>query len=187
MTARRRAAAAWAGGIACVVAAWGVAFVTPDEEAASDPFVIQTALDKPAQGRNIAVTVTDARIADEVTAPRGWSAEGTWLVLDLEAQAVVSETRSALSYVVLQAGGRTFQASERGRSLYREPLAVGIPQSGTVAFEIPADVAELTTATVQLGVSSDPRLDSVIELPLNLAELPRPGHVEWFATRWTNE
>jgi hypothetical protein len=187
MTPRARSILAWAGGIAFVVAAWGVAFVTPDSEAASAPFVVRAGIDERAEGRNIALTVTDARIADGVAAGSGWSAEGTWVVIDLDAEAVISETGAGLSYAVLEVDGREYSASERPPSMLRARLAVGVSTSGTIAFEVPAAVATARDALLRLGVNSTPDLDSVIEIPLALSDLPRSAAIEWEPTRWTEQ
>lgn len=186
MSARTTTARSWATAAGMLVLAWLVALGTPDRDAATAPFAVTAQLGQEATGRNIAATITGVRMATSGVADgAGWTAPGTWLVVDLSAQAVSSEIGANLSYARLTLGDRSFQASERPRSLFRQPLAAGIPTSGTLVFELPA-VAQEGAATLSLGLSVDPRLDSVIELPLDLATVSRSPEIAWNPPDWTN-
>lgn len=190
---------AWLLGLLLLVAAWFVAAATPDGEARiTDPFPVAASPGTPAVGDNIAVTIHDVVVSDGVTSETGWSATGTWLVVDLDAWAVKTETRGALGAAYLVLADRTLSASERPgarnntTSLLKARLHVGVPQSGSIAFELPADV---TTGTAVLQVAqnngagaTDPSLslegDSAIQLPLVLKDLDRVTARELRRTDW---
>jgi hypothetical protein len=171
-----RRGATWAVGAALVAAAWGVAAITPPDGAEESPFVVSAEVGERATGRNIAVTVHDVTRSESVRSG-DWSADGNWIVVDLDAEAVVSEFGALLELATLEVNGRTFGASERPDSLLRAPLAVGVPVSGSLAFELPADV-DGGAAVLSLGETADPRLDSVVEIDLVLDALVVEDAVE---------
>ena len=173
----------WTIGAGLVVAAWGVAALTPPEEAREAPFPVRAVIGEPASGRNIETTIADVRRADRVTAG-AWSADGNWVVVDLTVEAVMTEPAS-LALATLTIGDRVFSASERPKSLAQSALAVGIPLSGSLAFELPTD-ADQGEGTLSLALHGDSRLDSVIELPIDLGALPHPPSIELEPTGWTN-
>jgi hypothetical protein len=175
--------AQWLIGTGLVVVAWGVAAVTPPKEAREAPFAVHAVVGETATGRNIQATITSVQRTDRVSADE-WSADGNWVVVHLTAEAVMKEPAS-LSLSTLTIGERTFSASERPDSFRSQPLAVGIPRSGSLAFELPADLDQ-GSATLTLGLRIDARLDSVIELPIDLGDLPHPPTLELHANEWTN-
>jgi hypothetical protein len=174
--------ATWAIGAALVATAWGVAAVTPPEEAAESPFPVAVAVGERGEGRNLAITVDDIHRAESVSAGE-WTAEGNWVVVDLDAEAVVSEFGTLLTLATLEVDGRTFSASERPESLLRGPLAAGIPRSGSVAFEL-ADDVDAGTAVLTFGLDTDPRLDSVIVLECDLGEIEIQSDAALEPTDW---
>lgn len=173
----------WAVGAALVAAAWGVAAITPTEASSEDPFPVTVAVGERGEGRNIAVTVDDIRRAESVSAGE-WNAEGNWVVVDLDAEAVVSEFGTLLTLATLEIDGRTFSASERPDSLLRGPLAVGIPRSGSVAFEL-ADDVDSGEAVVTFGLDTDPRLDSLIVLRVDLGAIEVEPDAALRTTEWS--
>lgn len=180
---------AWPLGVALVVAAWFVSGATPDgEERITDPFPVAAEIGRTAEGRNLAVTVHEATLADRVTSG-GWHAEGTWLVIELDAWTTRTEAPGSLGAAFLVAGDRTFRASERpgaydpSASLLRAGLHLGVPQSGSLAFELPADAAD-GEATLRLGLSEQLAGDSVIEVAIDLAAVPHAAEVELPVTEW---
>jgi hypothetical protein len=175
--------ATWGLGAALVAAAWGVALITPAEDAEEAPFPVVVEIGDRGVGRNIAVTVTDVGRAGAVTAGE-WSAEGNWLVVDLEAEAVLSEFGALLAHATLELDGRSFRASERPESLLRAALAVGIPRSGSLAFELPAETRG-GAGELRLGVSTDERLDSVIVVPVDLEEIAVEPEADLQPTGWS--
>ncbi|MGP3533913.1 hypothetical protein ACTU3I_03885 [Microbacterium sp. RD1] len=175
---------AWMTGVALVAAAWLVALLTPGEDAALAPFAVTASLDEQVVSRTLTATVSNPRIAERVAAG-GWSADGTWLVVDAELEATREEDRSRVGAATLQIGERFFEASERPQSIYGEGLAVGIPQSGSLAFELPSDAMDEPAAVLRLATNSDTRLDELIEMPLDLGDLPRVGETELADTDWS--
>jgi hypothetical protein len=174
--------AVWAVGAGLVVLAWGVVQMIPDEDAAVEPFRVPVTVGETAVAREFEVVVTDPRIGDRALAG-AWSADGTWLVVDVRISARDDETDAALHHAELIVDGVSYRASERPASIFEAPLAVGIPRSGSLAFELPAGVAA-RTATLAVGFSDEPRLDSLVEVPIDLAALPREREVELIPTGW---
>lgn len=174
---------AWAAGAGLVAAAWGVAAITPAPDAEEEPFVVAAAVGERAVGRNIAITVTDVTRASDVRAGE-WRAEGNWVVVDLDAEAVVSEKGCLLALATLEVDGRTYRASERPESFLGESLSVGVPQSGSVAFELADDVTG-GDATLRFGETTDPRLDSLIAVNVDLGTVEPAANVELDPTVWS--
>ena len=165
--------AVWAIGITLLVAAWGVTKVTPGPEFTEASFVTEARLGERAVGSELIVTVDDVVLVTTASDRRGWTAEGDWLVVDLALSAKTSEERALLGTATLEADGRTYRASERPESLLSEPLGAGITTTGSLAFEVPEEVTG-SEATIRFASKAgDVRLDSVIEMTLDLAELPR--------------
>ncbi|TFV84987.1 hypothetical protein E4V99_08115 [Microbacterium sp. dk485] len=173
---------AWPMGAALLFGAWLVTLATPTADADEAPFVVPAALGEEARGRSITVTVTDVRLAEHVSAG-AWAGEGVWLVVDLDAAAAREEDRTALGGASLAIGERTYRASERPPSLFQQPLLVGIPREGSLAFELPPDAVD-EQAVLRLSGDWETRLDSLIELPLDLADLDPVDSVELTETGW---
>lgn len=174
----------WVIGVALVVVAWGVALVTPGPDQVQAPFVISVEPGETGAGRNIAITV-DAVHRAETATDGTWSADGNWLVIDLAAAAVLNEQGTLLSHVEFEIDGRTFRASERPESMLGASLSVGIPRTGSVAFELPDDLDE-GTGTVRFALNPDTRVDSVIEVTLDLGAIDVEESAVLAATDWTN-
>ncbi|MEH3088540.1 MAG: hypothetical protein PGN24_02720 [Microbacterium arborescens] len=176
-----RRAAPWAIGLACVVGAWFVALVTPPDSAAWEPFTVEAHLGEPAVGRNIAVTVNDVTRADSVSSGP-WHAEGTWVVVDLAAEAVATERGALLSNAVLVVDGRTYRATERRPSMLDARLSVGVARTGSLGFELPADASG--PAVLQLALNPDTRVDSLIEYRVDLDALVPESDRELLEPSW---
>lgn len=173
---------AWTIGVALVVAAWGVLQITPSQDDAEAPFPLAAEIGETASARGFVMTVTDVRLASRAVAG-GWSAEGTWLVVDLRAEATQEETGTILAHAELIIDGVAYRASERPASLLRTGLTPGIPREGSLAFELPSELAR-DTATLELGISDDSRLDSLVTLNLDLGTLEAEDEVELLETGW---
>ncbi len=176
--------ATWAAAAALLAAAWAIGKATPPEDAREAPFVVAGAIGETVEGRNIAVTVDEVRRARTVSAGE-WSATGNWIVVDVVASSRVSSFGTLLGLAELVVADETYRASERPDSLFRHPLAADVPIAGGLAFELPADAAA-TGGILRLGIDSDDRLDSVVEIPLSAvvdvdATELRP--VEWVGRR----
>ncbi|WP_309128183.1 hypothetical protein [Microbacterium sp.] len=166
--------------------AWGVSKITLPEDAASAPFPTAAQLGELATARDLEVTIDEVRAAKRVTDSTGWSAEGTWLVVDLEASAVLSQG-SVLGLHDLVIGERTFTATERGTTFRGQALIPGVPREGSLAFELPADALH-GQATLRLGAPSGPRLDApldgIIELRLDLDRVTRHDEITLRENGW---
>ncbi len=192
----------WITAAAMLIAAWFVAGATPDgEQRLADPFPVAAELGVPVEADNLAVTVRDVRLADRVSTG-GWFAEGLWLVVSLDA-ALVDREPDALRNAYLRVGDRSFLASERVRyfdaaaAIDGQGLHVGIPQTGSLVFEVPqgiidrSDASEavlqlaLGTALGSLSPDQNHQGIAVIELPVDLTTLPRAGEIELAETEWT--
>lgn len=171
----------WLLTVALLVVAWGVSKVTLPDDSTIANFPVAATLGEQAATRNLAATVTDVRFAHRVTDTKGWSAEGSWLVVDLEAASVVTQELSTLTFAQLVIGDRTFSTTDRGTTFLAQRLITGVPRSGSLAFELPDD-ALTGSATLRLGVPSgapgaEVLLDGVIELPVLLDDLPVDAEV----------
>jgi hypothetical protein len=150
---------------------------TPSQEWQQSPISVPAAMNETATGRNVRATVHAVTVAKAVTAGNGWAGTtpGVWVVVDLSVEAVVDDQGAALGTAVLRVGETSFNAStrpDRG-TLAAVRLATGIPLTGPIMFELPADVASSAsaeTATLELATNSDPRVDSLIVVPVDLGD-----------------
>ncbi|WP_146008103.1 DUF4352 domain-containing protein [Microbacterium aurantiacum] len=173
----------WLLTVVLLAGAWALVKITLPVGSAQEPFVTAAELGEEAFARNFAVTVTEVHAARTVIDSEGWSAEGTWLVVDLEAAAQVKQEGTSLRVATLTIGERTFSATDRGATFYREGLVTGVPRSGSLAFEIPDDVLG-EHATLRLGATGNPVLDGVIEMRIDLAALPVDSEVTLQENGW---
>lgn len=177
--------AAWTAGAALVAAAWVVVHLTPAQGIDEAPFVVSAAVGEPATARAFTATVTGARLADRAVAG-AWSAEGSWLIVDIEAAAVREEQGARLSGMTFTAGGRTYTASERPAGAFdsfaQTDLSVGLAQTGSVAFELADDVSG--SGMLHLSLNTDTRLDSLIEVAIDLDQLPHTDEAELLEKGW---
>lgn len=177
----------WVIGIALTAAAWCVIQVTPDREIAEAPFPVRASVGEEATARAFAVTASDPRVGERAVAG-GWQADGTWLVVDLRVDGRGAEFDAlgggaALLYAEFVVDDVAYRASERPSSLLQTRPRVGVPQVGSVAFELPADLAE-SSGTLRISGDSESRLDSIVEIPLDLAALPHETEVELTPSGW---
>lgn len=161
----------WAVGVTLLVVAWGVTKVTPGAELTEASFVTPATIGERALGSELALTIDEVVIASTVSDARGWTAEGQWLIVDLQMSAQTTEEVTSLSTAILTVDGKMYQASERPQSLFLESLGADIVTTGSVAFELPAG-ADSQAATLRFAPKAgDVRLDSVIELSFDLGDL----------------
>jgi hypothetical protein len=150
----------------------------PSEAEWQAPIEVRGQLGDRVEGRNIAATVEDVRIARSVTASTGWVGEttGVWVVVDVQAEAVVTEVGALLSTAELVLGEDVYSASTRPGlgTVAGQSLAVGIPQEGPLMFEVPRDAvtsAVAADALLRLAIARDPRTDSMLVVPLDLSRV----------------
>lgn len=189
----------WLLTAALLVAAWFATFWTPSEDDITAPFIVTAEIGEPAVGRDIAITINDVQVSDGVFIAGEpddgdeWTAEepkwlmpGSWVILTLDAESNISQVGSTIQRAVLVIDGRTYWADERMPSLADSvSLVPGVPLNGNFAFEVPPDLRE-STGTFQISLNFDERVDSVIELTVDLSTLPIEDEVEIVKTDWAN-
>ena len=173
----------WSLTLVLLAAAWSVSKATLPDDASTAPFPAAAEVGEAVTTRNLAVTVTDVHVANRVRDAEGWSAEGSWVVVDLEAAGVLSQDEGSLALAQLVIGDRTFAATERGTTFLDQRLVTGVPRSGSIAFELPDD-ALAGFATLRLGTADEVLLDDVIELTIELDGLPVEAEVALDENGW---
>lgn len=177
---------AWTLAIALMVGAWFIQLVTPDENAHERSFVVEATMGERAEGRNIAATVLDIRRAASVSTASWGAVDGNWVLVDLSTSSRISPaTLGAVSLIV---GERTFSASERPADLdiYKHQLVADIAVTGSVAFELPADLTD-GDATIRLSLIEDIRLDSVITYSFDLGEISVEPEAALLPIEWSGQ
>lgn len=176
-----RGLATGAGAAVLLVLAFAVARTEPGEGVSFAPFVSRVEQGQLGEGRDVQAVVDRALLADEVELG-SWTGEttGVWLVVD----ARMATTESpGLAAAELRVGDRMWRPSTRPSSgaLQLTPLAAGLPMRGSLVFELPAELLEepdAARAVLRLATDTDSRLQSVVELELDLAAMPREGRLE---------
>ncbi|WBU38351.1 hypothetical protein [Homoserinibacter sp. YIM 151385] len=169
-------------GIALLLAAGAVfaTATTPDDVALTSTFASGAAPGEIGEGRTFAVRLDGVRVADAVAGPL-WTGEtsGAWVVAEVTAEARANPGGVTGALLL---GDLRFQASPRppGLSIASSPLQPGLPESGALVFEVPLEALEAHGAGARIAVSgrSDPRLDSSIEIPVDLSAVDRERRVE---------
>lgn len=176
----------WLAASALVLAAGALTLATPPDDALTAPFAIRGSVGETVTSRTMQVEVTGAGFADTIAVPdASWQADGNWLVIEVEASAPRSEEDASVRLVTLEIDGRLFQASERpAESLLQSRLHVGTAISGSLAFELPADV-RTGDGVLRLSTSSPtPLLDDVVAITVHLDDLPTVDTIELERPDW---
>ena len=180
---RLRTAGVWALSLALVVAAWGLTQVQQPEDAPYESFVSRSTVGAPAATRNLAVTVTRVRAAHAVSDGKGWHADGTWLVVDLDAAAVEDQFGALLATADLHLGDRIYSATERGDTAKGMVLITGVPRHGSIAFEVPEGSLE-GAATLEFASDYSTTADGVIQVDVDLDDVPLQNEAELDPMGW---
>jgi hypothetical protein len=183
----------WLATIVLLCAAGVVSAITPAEDAEVAPFIATGEIGEPVTGRDLVATVTDVRTATAVAGAAEWSgdepwtSEGNWLVVDVDAASVTGPRvmyltgAVTLDNAVFVLDGREYRATERTASMLDVRLNPGVPRHGSLAFELP----ELSgTGVLQLSTSTDTRMDSVLEIPIDLGALTPLAETEIIEAEW---
>lgn len=117
----------WILTTALLACAWVLVKVTLPDDAPDAPFPAVAQIGEEAVTRNLVATVTDVHLTNRVTDAEGWSAEGTWLVIDLDAASGVTQRLSTLRLAELTIGERTFSATDRGTTFLAQRLVTAVP------------------------------------------------------------
>lgn len=175
----------WGITIVLLAATWAVNTVALPYDSDEASFPVRTNVGHHATAGNLSLTVTDVHAARSITDSKGWSADGTWLVVDVDAAAVQSQSGSSLTFAELTIGDRTFSATERGDTLFNTgALIPGVMRHGSLAFELPTGALE-GQATLQLANTQRVEDNSVIEVPIDLGGLTVEDSVTLPETGWT--
>jgi hypothetical protein len=183
----------WLATIALLVVAGIVSAITPADDAEVAAFIVTGEIGEPVTGRDIVATVTDARTSTSVTGAAEWSgdepwtSEGNWLVVDVDVASVTGPRvmyltgAVTLDNAVFVLDGREYRATERTPSMLDERLNPGVPRHGSLAFELPVLSG---TGVLQLATSTDTRMDSVLEIPIDLDALSPLSETEVIEPEW---
>lgn len=180
---RLRTTGVWALSTALVIAAWGLVQFQQPDDAPYDSFVSTTAVGKRGVARNLAVTVTDVRAGRAIVDSGSWRADGTWLVVDLDAATVEDQFGAALYVANLHLGDRTYSATERGETAAGMTLITGVPRHGSIAFELPEGALK-GTATLEFAPTLSTQSDGVVEVTVDLDDVALQSTVVLDPTGW---
>jgi hypothetical protein len=163
----------------------------PDRDLQQSPISVPGSMGQPVSGRNIRATVHSVAATESVTAGNGWAGTtaGVWIVVDVSVEAVVDDVGAVLGTAVLRVGDTTFSASTRpGRATVAGVgLATGIPLTGPLLFEVPDALRSseaATTATLELATNSDPRVDSLLVVPVGFGDLAVEESLDLDVPEW---
>ena len=180
-----------AGLVVILVIAGFVAHSTPSIAEKQAPIAVRGELGEPVAGRNILATVDAVRVARSVEASNGWAGgtAGVWVVVDASVEARVDGLDPTLGYARLRVGETTFSASTRpgDGSIAERGMTVGIVWTGPLMFELPLDVVSspaAANAELQLALDSDPRVDSLLVIPVDLRALDVDESIETDRPVW---
>jgi len=159
-------------GLGLLAAAFGVAFTTPGDDAMQAPFPVTGGLGDRIESTYLVVRAHDAQLAHEVVLD-GWTGTtaGIWLVVDTTLGA---RTESLSLGAELTVAGVRYRATQRVDNLDGQALVAGLPISGPFLIELPADILDdpgARSAVLRLGPGFGLRLDSVVEITLDLTAL----------------
>ncbi|WP_440710766.1 hypothetical protein [Herbiconiux sp. YIM B11900] len=177
--------------VAVLVVAGVVAHTAPTKGLWQAPIAVAGAVGQEVAGRNIVATIDEVRVAEQVTAANGWAGEttGVWVVVDAGVASVVTDEAARLGSARLQIGGTSFSASTRPGlgTIADQSLTTGIALTGPLMFEVPPELLateDAHRASVQLALDEDRRVDSQIEVPVDLGALPLEDSVETGRPVW---
>jgi hypothetical protein len=178
--------------VAILVVAGFVAHSSPNDELWQSPITVAGAPGERISGRNIAASVDEVRAADSVRTSNGWAGEtsGVWVVVDVTVESVVDDYGAQLGFAHLVVGDTRYSTSRRPvtGTVAGASLTTGIPISGPLVFEVPRELLSEPAARdahVQLALDNDPRVDSLIEVPVDLTALTIQPEIESVDPDWS--
>jgi hypothetical protein len=170
-----------AAGVGLLLLSFGVALSTPDETIVEAPFATRASVGGQAASQHLVATVREVTLAQEVELDswRG-TTSGVWLVV--EATVAATQRRTGIQADLFLDGAR-FTATGRADSSTVDGGVVdaGFTITGPILIELPADVRDLAgsgSAVLRISSGLDTRLDSVIELVIDLRALDVAERVE---------
>lgn len=173
-------------GVGLVLLAFGATLLTPPDEVEGAPFPVSGELGDQLVSQHHVVTFHEFALADEVELAF-WEGTtgGVWFVAEATIAARVDRQTVDVDLFV---DGVRFEVSGRADSdtVDGRVADAGLPQTGPILIELPADILDrpgARSATLRLASSGDTRLDSVVEVRIDLTELERHGRLELEAAR----
>ncbi|GHF26035.1 hypothetical protein [Pseudolysinimonas yzui] len=176
-----RRALAVPAGLGLLLLAFGVAYSTPGAPQVEAPFVVTGGVGDQIVSQHLVATVNDVALA-EVVELNSWTGttSGVWLVVDATVEARIERTGVEANLFI--AGVRYPGTNRTSTDTVDGRVAdAGFPVTGAILIELPADVQTMpgaAAAVLRLSPGIDARLDSVIELTLDLTPLDVAGRVE---------
>lgn len=168
-------------GLGLLLLAFGVAFSTPGDAQVEAPFAVTGTVGDQVVSQHLVVSVHAMTLADEVVLD-GWvgTTSGVWLVVDATAEA---RTETSTFGATVFVDGVTYASTPRTSTdtLDGRVVDAGFPLTGSVLVELPADILDhpgARAATVRFSSDGDVRLDSVIEIGVDLTALDVATRVE---------
>ncbi|WP_417555094.1 hypothetical protein [Microbacterium sp.] len=185
-SSRRAKILPWALTLVLLAGAWLLNAAALPDSAPEQPFVTTTSVDSVATAGNLSAKVTAVRAARSITDPQGWTEDGTWLVVELDAAAVRSQYGSSLATAELTIGDRTFSATRRAQTMRDSgALVPGVMRHGALAFELPEGALK-GTGTLRLANIGVVAGNAVIELPVDLDDVPVEDAITLPDTDWAD-
>ncbi|MEO8527713.1 MAG: hypothetical protein ABI435_01410 [Pseudolysinimonas sp.] len=159
--------------VGLIVLAFAAASTTPQDAQIEAPFVTFGTVGHQIFSEHLTAEVHSVTLAHVVELD-DWvgTTSGIWLVVDAS---VGATTDSAYLQAGVTVGDTRYPASSRpDHSINGRAVDTGFSITGSFLFELPSDILDrpgATSAAFQIRSGLDPRLDSVIELRLDLTTL----------------
>lgn len=181
-----RRALAVVAGLGLLAAAYAVTATTPGQPVLEAPFATPAVIGEEAVSRHLVVTVHEVVLADEIEIAL-WegTTSGVWLAGELTV-ATTTEPRSVDLDVFIDGVRYPYSARIDDETVPGNLADTGLPMTGPFAVELPADVLEhpgARSAVIRIAPGGDSRLDSVVELTLDLTALDHVGRAEYAGLR----
>jgi hypothetical protein len=167
-------AVAIVAGLGLLAAAYGVAATTPAEELVEAPFGTRGAVGEAISASHLIVTVHAVELAGEVVL--GFWSGTTWGLCFVAEATIEATVEATVVEADIFVDGVRYPVTRRGDgdTVDTSSAEVLFPTTGPLLFELPADVVEFPgarTAVLQISTFGDDRLDSVIEIVVDLTTL----------------
>lgn len=180
-----RRGVALAAGLGLLALAYGVSATTPPQPVLEAPFGTPATIGEETVSRHLVVTVHEVTLADRVEVD-GWrgTTSGVWLAGEVTVEAT-TEPRLVRIDVLID-GVRYAPSGRLDDGIVDWTVDAGLPSTGAFAVELPADILERAgarSAVIRIGAGSDSRLDSVVELTVDLTTLEHVDRVAYDAVR----
>jgi hypothetical protein len=165
---------AWLAGIGLLLLAFGVTYSSPSQDERQQPFGVTAEIGREAASEHHILTIHDVRLAREVELD-GWrgTTSGIWLVVDATVEARVE--RIGLDAELLFGGSRYASSARPGTDTLDGKVGdPGFPETGSMLIELPADAVDRAgsrSTVLRVGPGGDSRLDSLVELRIDLTAL----------------